>query len=134
MAKGFDIAEFTKAIAKVPKAIRDHVDAANEASAKEWVSTAKSAAPADPEDGTPLRDSIRHERTETGGQIVRAGGATTTKDGPGGTYDYARAQEFGRVDMPASPYFWTSYRLLKKRFISRRRRALTQSFKVFNGR
>lgn len=125
---------FKRALAKVPAAVRREVDGANAKSAAEWVAAAKAAAPTDPEDGTPLKDSIRHERTPEGGQVIRAGGPTTTKpvlNGQDGTYDYALAQEFGTVDMPANPFFWPTYRLLRKRFDARRRRALNKAMKAF---
>jgi HK97 gp10 family phage protein len=132
MAKGYDISEFKRRLAKVPAAIRREVNVANEQNAKEWVKHARAAAPKDPDDGTPLHDSIRHHETDTGGQIVRAGGSTTTKPSAGGPYDYALAQEFGTVDQPAQPFFWPTYRLLKKRFDGRRKRALSKAMKVFN--
>jgi HK97 gp10 family phage protein len=129
MARGYDIAEFTRRLQGVPKAVRARVDAANETSAAEWVRASKAAAPKDPKDGTPLADSIRHERTPTGGQIVRAGGSTTTKPSAGGPFDYARAAEFGTVEETAQPFFWPIYRLLRKKIVSRRRRALRDAFK-----
>lgn len=129
MAKGAE--EFTRRLAKVPAAVRKAASAAHLASAKEWVKEAKRFAPDDPKtQGQDLRASIRHNATNTGGQEIRAGGATTTVDG----YDYALAQEFGTSEMPASPYYWTSYRLLRKRFDSRRRRAVNKAIKeIFNG-
>jgi HK97 gp10 family phage protein len=132
MGKGYSIDEFRRRLARVPKAVRREVNTALEKNADEWVKMARRMAPKDPKDGTPLHDSIRHYQSDTGGQIVRAGGETTTKPSAGGPYDYAIGQEFGTQDMPASPFFWPSYRLLKKRFNSRRKRALNKAFKDFN--
>ncbi|TCK31237.1 HK97 gp10 family phage protein [Ancylobacter aquaticus] len=129
MAKNWSTDELRRALRKVAPAVAKRGDEALKINAQEWVDAAKSAAPSDPDGGSFLRQSIRNEESDTGGQIVRAGGPTTTRDGANGPYDYARAQEFGRSDMQANPYFWPTYRLLKKRFISRRRRAVNQAIK-----
>jgi len=124
----YDTTEFKRRMARVPAKVRDAVNAAIEKDAAEWVALAKQAVPRDPKDGTPLADSIRNYRTSTGGQVVRAGGETTTKDG----YDYALANEFGTQKMSAQPFFWFSYRLIKKRFRPRRSRALNKAIKEIN--
>jgi HK97 gp10 family phage protein len=65
-----------------------------------------------------LKESIRKEPGDNALQVkIKAGGELTTKEvrkGSGVPYDYARADEFGTVDMPAHPFFFASYRLLKK--------------------
>ncbi|WJR67654.1 hypothetical protein QTA58_02495 [Neorhizobium sp. CSC1952] len=127
-----DNAEFRRRLARLPKAIRDQVSAAIAKDADEWVRLSRAIAPKDPEDGTPLHDSIRHHETDTGGQVVRAGGEATTKPSAGGPFDYAVGQEFGTVNSPAQPFFWPAYRLLKKKFLSRRRSALNKAVKDFN--
>lgn len=127
-----DNAAFRKRLAKIPQAIRKQVNAAIEKDAQEWVGLARAIAPKDPEDGTPLHDSIRHYGTETGGQVVTAGGKTTTRPSAGGAFDYAVGQEFGTSQHPPSPFYWPSYRSLKKKFESRRRRALNKAVKEFN--
>lgn len=132
MARGFDTADFKRRLARVPAAVRKAVNDAIEKDAEEWVSLSKSIAPTDPEGGTPLKDSIRRHPTPTGGQVVRAGGETTTKQSENGPYDYAVGQEYGTREMNASPYFWPAYRSLKKKFTSRRRRALNKAVKGFN--
>lgn len=133
MAKNWSIDEFRRALRKVAPAIAKHGQAAIDQNAKEFVALAKHLAPVDPEGGA-LRDSIREHDTDTGGKIVRAGGESTTRQGKNGPYDYARAQEFGREDMPPSPFFWPAYRLLKRRFVSRRRRAVTKAIKESYGK
>lgn len=136
MGKGWGVnSAFMRRLARVPKMVQIETGKAIKTNADEWVKTSKSMAPRDPKDGTPLHDSIRNYPTETGGQVVRAGGKTTTKpvkDGQSAEYDYALAQEFGTADMPAQPYFWPAYRLLKKRFASRRSRAMNKAIKDFN--
>lgn len=132
MASKNGLEEFRRKLMRVPAAIRAEVDKANAQNAEEWVQAAKAAVPRDPEDGTPLADSIRHYKSDTGGQIVRAGGQATTKPSAGGPFDYATAQEFGTVKQTPNPFFWPTYRLLRKKFNSRRRRALNKAVKDFN--
>lgn len=133
MAKNWSIDEFRAALRRVAPAIARRGNEALEQNAAEFVKAARAAAPVDPEGGSFLKDSIRHYETDTGGQIVRAGGKTTMRDSAAGPYDYARAQEFGRADMDPNPYFWPTYRLLKKRFVSRRKRAVTKAIKESYG-
>ncbi|MCO7736447.1 HK97 gp10 family phage protein [Brucella intermedia] len=139
---------FKKRLAKLPASVLKKTNEAIKKNAEEWVDWAQKMAPEDPKDGIHLRPSIRHEETETGGQIVRAGGeATRVKQINGtGTFDYAIGVEFGtsphiaggkfkgamHPGTSAQPFFWPSYRMLRKRMSSRRRRALNQSVKDFN--
>lgn len=121
--------EFKRRLAKMPAAVRREGEAAIKANAKEWVRSAQSLAPDDPATpGQAIRASIRNHESPTGGQIVRAGGETTTREG----VDYAVQQEFGNQRHAAQAFFWPSYRLLKKRFVSRRRRAVSKAVKDFN--
>jgi HK97 gp10 family phage protein len=131
---GFDngVRDFAARLANIPKAIRQTDSKAILTNAEEWVRVSKATAPKDPPDGTPLADSIRNYATDTGGQVVRAGGPTTTKDSLAGPSDYAIHQEFGTAEMPASPFFWPVYRSFKKRWASRRSRAMSKALKEFN--
>lgn len=132
MPRGFDNAAFKRQLARIPEKMRRAVNEANRQNAEEWVRLSKSLVPRDPKDGTPLHDSIRNHETETGGQVVRAGGKETTKPvKSGGEFDYALAQEFGTLDMPANPFFWPAYRALKKRFNRRCKAALRKVAKEF---
>lgn len=128
----YDNADFRKRLAKLPRTLRKAMREAIEKDADEWVKLSRHLAPQDPEDGTPLHDSIRNYPTETGGQVVMAGGKATTKPSAGGPYDYAVGQEFGNQQSPAQPFYWPAYRSLKKRFRSRRNRALNKAVKEFN--
>lgn len=132
MARDDGFKDFARRMARVPTTIRKETSKAIEANAVEWVKVSQATAPQDPPDGTPLHDSIRHYATETGGQVVRAGGPTTTKDSPGGQTDYAIHQEFGTVDQPESPFFWPVYRSFRKRWAARRSRAMNKAFKEYN--
>lgn len=128
-SKWWNSDEFKRRLAKMPAAVRREGEAAIEANAKEWVTMAQRLAPDDPDTpGQTIKASIRHHDSPTGGQIVRAGGETTTREG----VDYAVQQEFGNTRHAAQGFFWPSYRLLKKRFVSRRRRAVNKAIKDFN--
>lgn len=129
MAKNFDSSEFKRRLAKLPEAIRRNYSDAEEANAREWVGLSKAFAPE--ELGT-LAASIRHEKTETGGQIVQAGGEATSKpvrNGVSETIDYADEQDFGNKEQKAHPFFWIAYRTLKRKMKSRRSRALSKALK-----
>lgn len=136
MVKGWFVsAEFKRRLARLPKSVKKATNQAIEQNADEWVRVSRSMAPTDPVEGVHLKPSIRHHVTETGGQVVRAGGEATTRpviDGQSATYDYALAQEFGTQSMNANPFFWPAYRLLRKKFVSRRSRAMNKAIKDFN--
>lgn len=132
MARDNGVRDFARRMAKVPAAIRAGTNKAIATNAAEWVRASRATAPKDPDDGTPLHDSIRHHVTDTGGQVVRAGGPTTTKQSAAGPSDYAIHQEFGVVGQEASPFFWPVYRLFKKKWATRRRSAMNKAFKELN--
>lgn len=66
--------------------------------------------------------------------IVRivAGGARTTVASAAGSFDYSRAVEFGTQNMPASPFFFPTYRLSKKRMIAAMKRRITARIKKYS--
>lgn len=64
--------------------------------------------------------------------IVRvvAGGQKTVRRGVSSKdYDYARADEFGTVNMPAKPFFFPTYRLRRKKIKAAMKRKITASIK-----
>lgn len=63
--------------------------------------------------------------------IVRviAGGPLTTEGGARGPYDYSRAVEFGTLHMPAEPFFFPTYRLMRNKMRSTMKRKITASIK-----
>jgi HK97 gp10 family phage protein len=64
---------------------------------------------------------------------VMAGGASTTRQGGGGKpYDYARAVEFGTVHMTAEPFFFPTFRLMRKSMRSSMRRKITKTIKQYS--
>jgi len=80
-----------------------------------------------------LANSLRKEpgKKETV-VVIRAGGSSTTVQHGGKSYDYARAVEFGALDIPAQPFFFPSYRLMKKSMRSAMRRKITKNIKKFS--
>lgn len=66
-----------------------------------------------PEREGPLKASVkvRRKRNELELEVI-AGGETTTKPVRGGayTYDYAMANEYGTLKMPAQPFFYNTAR------------------------
>ena len=79
-----------------------------------------------------LANSIRKEpgKKETV-VVVRAGGATTTVGSGGKSYDYARSVEFGTVKTPAKPFFFPTYRLMKKKMRGAMSRKITKRIKQY---
>ena len=61
--------------------------------------------------------------------IVAGGKLTTRTTSAGVSYDYARADEFGTREMPAKPFFFTTYRAMKKKIRSTMKRRLSKSIK-----
>lgn len=62
--------------------------------------------------------------------VVMAGGQRTRRAGGAGrAYDYARADEFGTVKMPAQPFFFPTYRLRKKKMRAAVKRKITAAIK-----
>lgn len=128
--------------------VRRALKAQNAVNAAEMVETVKGFVPVD--EGA-LRASARHQDTSDSTRIsqrVSLGGTATTKaigsrtydsevrlgsgdtagrkkksGGASVTYDYALAQEYGTVDMPANPAFWPAWRLKRRRFKTRMSRS-----------
>ncbi len=68
-------------------------------------------------------------KKDTQVRIVAGGQLTIRPSVSGKPYDYARADEFGTVSMPAKPFFFPTYRLRKKKIISAMKRRITKSIK-----
>ena len=81
-----------------------------------------------------LANSIRKQRGKVPTVVrVMAGGSATTRTGGGGRpYDYARAVEFGTVAMPATPFFFPTFRLMRKAMRSSMRRKITKRIKQYS--
>jgi HK97 gp10 family phage protein len=66
---------------------------------------------------------------------VLAGGASTTHPATSGgrpAYDYARAVEFGTRHNPAQPFFFPTFRLMRKQMRSAMRRKITARIKKYS--
>lgn len=117
-------------LAALPKAARAEIVPALRKSADEITNAQQRFVPV--EDGV-LRSTIRNTVNEAELRAtMTAGGAATTKpvrDGADASYDYAMAQEFGTAKMPANPFFFPGFRLVKKRAKSRITRATTKAAK-----
>lgn len=126
---GFDQAKKARALGrmrKLPAPVKRRVRAQMQANAVELVAMQQRLVPVDDAN---LKNSIKHEDLSDPSRIaarVSAGGPATTREvrqGAGKPFDYARAVEFGREGQPARPFFFASYRVLRRRFKARLSRA-----------
>lgn len=65
--------------------------------------------------------------------VITAGGKATTvpvRKGQSPSYDYALGMEFGNKRSPSNPYFFPSYRLIKRRIKGRVTRAANKAAKT----
>jgi HK97 gp10 family phage protein len=78
-----------------------------------------------------LRHSVRvvPGKKDTQVRIVAGGELTTRPSVSSKPYDYARADEFGTVNMKPQPFFFPTYRLRKKKIIAAMKRKITASIK-----
>lgn len=143
--KVLNVKKIVRTLKQMPIEARKEISPAIDKGADELVLVQRTAAP---KDTFRLVRSIRKEKggTRIGSQLrgdaglavaIVAGGPLTTKevrDGAGVSYDYALAAEFGTTDVDAQPYFFSSYRLLKRRIKSRVTRATTKSAKKAAGK
>jgi HK97 gp10 family phage protein len=117
----------------IPKGVREAVQPALLRSGNELAGRMKQLAPV--EDGD-LRDSI---------EVTTGGNSTPAYSQPGGSMvvpenavavtvgnskvRYGHLQEYGTINAPAQPFFWISYRLLKKRIANRVKRSISKAVK-----
>lgn len=128
MTKILNLARLDRKLARIPKVSRDHISAEMEKIAGEIVGMMKRLAPKDQGD---LAASIGWTwgKAPKGATIVAAvksslgGDMTITIYAGSKDAYYARWQEFGTQDMPASPYFFVSWRASKKEAVRRIRKA-----------
>ena len=119
MTKILNLVKLQRKLDRLPQVAKARIRAAMEEAANEIVAMMKSLVPVD--DGY-LRDSIGWTwgKAPKGASIVstvkaRLGGDMTITIYAGSIEAfYARWQEFGTQDMPASPYFFVSWRANKK--------------------
>lgn len=83
----------------------------------------------------PVAGALKHSVRVVPGKkdtIVRvvAGGELTIRPSVSSKpYDYARADEFGTIHMTAQPFFFPTYRLMKKKIIASMKRKIAASIK-----
>ena len=131
MARNKSVEAFAKLTEDMQMQI--HADAVAElnAQADALVSRMKSVAPAGPTGK--LASSIRKEATRRPTIVrVRAGGGATLITTEQHPYDYARAVEFGTHKMSAEPFFFPTYRLMKKSMRATMRRKITKTIKQYS--
>lgn len=141
MAKSPQLERLNKRLEAIPKAVREAVQPALQKSGSELVGSMQHLAPVseDGSHGNPpgaLRDSI---------VMTTAGNTTPPYSQPGGSrvvpenavivtagnnaVRYPHLVEYGTAHADAQPYFWPSYRLLKKRVARRVKRAISKAVK-----
>lgn len=127
------VRDFQRRLEAIPQEIRAAVLPALQKSAEELATEMRNRVPVDT---GALRDSIT---------VTPPGRSTPAHSQPGGsriagplevlvTAGNTRARhaahvEFGTVDTAASPFFWVSYRLLRKRLNARINRAINKAVK-----
>ncbi len=118
-------AQFFKRLNSVAPKAQEEIGKANQKSADQFVAMAKILVPV--ATGR-LRDSIQQERgkrSPTAIVITAGGSATTNASG----YDYSLGVEFGTVDTPKAPFFYPTYRAMKKPTRARATRALKKAIR-----
>lgn len=65
-------------------------------------------------------------------RVVAGGAATTRKGGQRKDFDYSRAVEFGTQNMKPEPFFFPTYRLMKKRMIAAMKRRIVANIKKYS--
>lgn len=129
----FGLSQLERKLRAIPKATRVEIRGVLEKSAAEMVTLAKALAPVD---SGALRDSIRSEPGKNDlSVLVMAGGEATTvaaRSGQG-DYDYSLGVEFGTAENEEQPFFWNSYRAIKKKAKSRATRAIRKAARTAAG-
>jgi HK97 gp10 family phage protein len=84
-----------------------------------------------PRDRGVLAHTVRKIAGDKPTQIrIVAGGRETVRPGVSSRpYDYARADEFGTAEMQARPFFFPTYRLMKRKIIAAMKRRITANIK-----
>lgn len=118
-SRNLSVAQFQDLMDNIPKAIADEMRGAVKEQGEALASAMRQAVPLGVDGRHELQESIRVEDGKHPLQVrVKAGGELTTKEvrkGSGVRYDYANANEFGTREMNAQPFFWPTYRLMKRR-------------------
>ena len=109
---------------RMPKTVRRRMTEAAKTNAR----LLKEAATRDaPELTGELKLTIRYYAVKGSGGLIWRVVAGNVRDEEGLTR--ARWQEFGTIDQPANPFFFSNYRIMKPRFSARMSRAMTKGVK-----
>lgn len=128
MATNKSVLAFKKLTEALRKEVHDLAVAELNAQANDLAALIESVAP---EHEGVLKTTVKvvPGKTDTVVRVVAGGRATVRKGVSSKDYDYARADEFGTVNMPAKPFFFPTYRLKKKKIRSAMKRKITASIK-----
>lgn len=128
MAQNKSLERFKALTEELKKEVLDGAIAELNSQAQDLASLIESVAPE--HEGT-LKTTVKvvPDKKPTTVRIVAGGYKTVRKSVSSKPYDYARADEFGTVDMKARPFFFPTYRLRKKKIISAMKRKITASIK-----
>lgn len=118
--------DFALRMGRIPPAVRKRINAANEKSAEDLAAMMRRLVPTDERD---LERSITYyEMTGT------VGGGVTWRVAAGDEKAfYARFQEFGNGIVPAQPFFYPSFRALRRLIRNRQLRAFRAALKETAG-
>lgn len=129
MASNASVQRFQSLTEKLKAEVRSEAIAELNSSGDQLVRNIEAVAPVGATGN--LVHSVRKIPSKNATQIrIVAGGRLTVRDAVSAKpYDYARADEFGTVNMPAKPFFFPTYRLLKPSIVRRMKRRLTAAIK-----
>jgi HK97 gp10 family phage protein len=132
MANNLSLERFRKLTDEMKRQVFDDAAAELDRQTDGLLQTMQSVAPRG-ESGD-LEHSIRKipGKTKLIWRLVAGGQLTIRRSVSAKAYDYARADEFGTVNMKARPFFFPTYRLRKKRIVAAMKRKLTATIKRYS--
>jgi HK97 gp10 family phage protein len=132
--KNQSVEQFQKLTVKLKRQVKDDAVAELAAQSDLLMATMRTAVPHGVTGD--LAASIRKESDRDGLLMrIKAGGLLTMRLHGGDSrkpYDYARAVEFGTEKMSAHPFFFPSYRLMRKGMKSAMKRKITKTIKQYS--
>jgi HK97 gp10 family phage protein len=131
MADDGGLSRFPRRLAAIPTAVKQAVQPALIKSGDELVGLMRQLAPEETGKlkasivATPAGQSTPPYSQPGGSQVVPENAVVITAGNA--TTRYSHLVEYGTTLAPAQPYFWPSYRLLKKRLANRIKRAMSKA-------
>lgn len=129
MASNLSVERFKKLTAELQAEVHRLAVEELNAQADDLVQLMESVAPRDKGVLVHTIKKVPDKAKDTLVRIVAGGHETVRPSVSSKPYDYARADEFGTVNMPAKPFFFPTYRLRKKKIIAAMKRKITASIK-----